>query len=53
MQSDQSGAQAVDLTNCDREPIHQLGLIQPFGCLFAFSSDWFVVHVSQNVSQFV
>ncbi len=23
----------VDLTNCDREPIHALGLIQPFGFL--------------------
>lgn len=24
---------AVDLTNCDREPIHRPGLIQPHGIL--------------------
>ena len=28
-------SETVDLTNCDREPIHQLGLIQPFGALIA------------------
>ncbi|MCF6368586.1 HWE histidine kinase domain-containing protein [Rhizobium halophilum] len=27
--------QAVDLTNCDREPIHLPGSIQPHGCLIA------------------
>jgi len=25
----------VDLTNCDREPIHIPGSIQPYGCLLA------------------
>jgi light-regulated signal transduction histidine kinase (bacteriophytochrome)/CheY-like chemotaxis protein len=39
----------VDLTNCDREPIHQLGAIQPFGFLLAFSSDWLVRRASANV----
>ncbi|TWT78038.1 Phytochrome-like protein cph1 [Posidoniimonas polymericola] len=29
---------AVDLTNCDREPIHIPGAIQPHGCLLAFST---------------
>ena len=39
----------VDLTNCDREPIHRLGLIQPFGALIAATSDWMVAHRSLNV----
>ncbi|MEO8618419.1 MAG: HWE histidine kinase domain-containing protein, partial [Sphingomicrobium sp.] len=42
----------VDLTNCDREPIHQLGAIQPIGCLIAVSTDWYVQRVSANISQF-
>lgn len=29
----------VDLTNCDREPIHILGAIQPFGFLLAAQRD--------------
>ncbi len=36
----------VDLTNCDREPIHTLGSVQPFGFLLAVNSDWLVVHAS-------
>ncbi|TKD53353.1 GAF domain-containing protein [Sphingomonas baiyangensis] len=39
----------VDLTNCDREPIHQLGAIQPFGFLLALSPDWIVRRASENV----
>ncbi|WP_431469734.1 HWE histidine kinase domain-containing protein [Sphingosinithalassobacter sp. LHW66-3] len=39
----------VDLTNCDREPIHELGAIQPFGFLIAVSSDWLVKRASANV----
>ncbi|QDP18934.1 HWE histidine kinase domain-containing protein [Sphingomonas xanthus] len=42
----------VDLTNCDREPIHLLGAIQPIGVLFALSSDWLVSRVSANVGEF-
>ncbi len=42
----------VDLTNCDREPIHLLGAIQPIGCLFAVSTDWMVSRVSANVGDF-
>ena len=44
-------SQKVDLTNCDREPIHLLGAIQPIGCLFAVSTDWLVSRVSANVEQ--
>ncbi|KIT17535.1 HWE histidine kinase domain-containing protein [Jannaschia aquimarina] len=39
----------VDLTNCDREPIHLLGHVQDYGCLIAVSSDWIVRHASRNV----
>ncbi len=41
----------VDLTNCDREPIHRLGLIQPFGALIAATPDWMVAHRSTNVEE--
>lgn len=43
----------VDLTNCDREPIHRLGAIQPFGFLIVVSSDWMVARASTNLAQFV
>ncbi|TYC53402.1 GAF domain-containing protein [Rhodobacterales bacterium] len=43
----------VDLTNCDREPIHLLGKIQSFGFLVAVTPDWFISHVSDNVSGFL
>lgn len=39
----------VDLTNCDREPIHELGAIQPFGFLLALSTDWLVRRASANI----
>lgn len=38
----------VDLTNCDREPIHLLGNVQSFGTLIAISADWIVQHASDN-----
>ena len=41
--------QDVNLTNCDREPIHQLGRIQEFGALIAVNADWFVAHRSANL----
>ncbi|MEN3793124.1 HWE histidine kinase domain-containing protein [Fulvimarina sp. MAC3] len=43
---------AVDLTNCDREPIHLLGGIQDFGFLLAVSFDWLIQRVSANVEAF-
>jgi light-regulated signal transduction histidine kinase (bacteriophytochrome)/CheY-like chemotaxis protein len=39
----------VDLTNCDREPIHLLGAIQPGGFLIAVSTDWIIARVSNNI----
>ena len=42
----------VDLTNCEREPIHILGNIQPFGFLVAVGTDWLIARVSANVEQF-
>jgi light-regulated signal transduction histidine kinase (bacteriophytochrome) len=45
---------AVDLSNCDREPIHLLGAIQSFGFLSAVSTpDWFVQRVSSNVAEWL
>jgi chemotaxis family two-component system sensor kinase Cph1 len=39
---------AVDLTTCDREPIHIPGAIQPHGVLLALDSDLRVAMVSAN-----
>lgn len=39
---------ALDLTSCDREPIHILGAVQAFGFLLAVSPDWIVTRVSAN-----
>ncbi len=46
-------AQGVDLTNCDREPIHRLGAIQPFGFMLAVSTEWVVTHASSNAGQWL
>ncbi|MFC7608678.1 hypothetical protein [Teichococcus aestuarii] len=46
---DLSLTQAVDLTNCDREPIHLLGGVQPIGFLVAVTSDWVVRRTSANI----
>ena len=43
----------VDLTNCDREPIHILGAIQPIGFLLALSPDMVVERTSANVESFL
>ncbi|WP_128290991.1 HWE histidine kinase domain-containing protein [Afifella aestuarii] len=44
----------VDLTNCDREPIHLLGAVQPFGFLVAVSrSSWVVTRVSRNAAEWL
>lgn len=43
----------VDLTNCDREPIHILGAIQPIGFLIAVTTDWIIARASQNTSDFI
>ncbi|SLN44140.1 HWE histidine kinase domain-containing protein [Pseudooctadecabacter jejudonensis] len=38
----------VDLTNCDKEPIHILGHVQSYGCLISTSADLMINHVSEN-----
>ena len=38
----------IDLTNCEREPIHIPGRVQPFGYLFAFTPDFILTHASVN-----
>jgi light-regulated signal transduction histidine kinase (bacteriophytochrome)/CheY-like chemotaxis protein len=48
-----TNSNAVDLTNCDREPIHILGAIQPIGFLLALTADWLIARVSANVAQFI
>ena len=48
---DSKPAQQVDLTNCDREPIHIPGRVQAFGCLIAVSSDWMIVHAAENCAE--
>ena len=44
------GSAVVDLNDCDREPIHIPGTIQPFGVLFALNEGMKVTQVSDNVS---
>ncbi len=44
---------AVDLSNCDREPIHLLGRVQEFGFLVAATSDWIISNVSENAGDFI
>src|SRR6476646_5049313 len=45
------GNAVVDLTDCDREPIHIPGTIQPYGVLFVLAEPALTVaQVSENVS---
>ena len=43
----------VDLTTCDREPIHIVGRVQAFGALVSVTADWIVNHASDNLRGFV
>ena len=43
----------VDLTNCDREPIHELGHVQSFGCVVVVSPDWLILHSSKNAETYL
>ncbi|TBR25443.1 MAG: GAF domain-containing protein, partial [Reyranella sp.] len=44
----------VDLTNCDREPIHLLGAIQPFGFLLGLdSTQWTITRASGNAVEWL
>ena len=47
------GENQVDLTNCDREPIHILGAIQPIGFLLALTTDWIIARASENSADFI
>jgi light-regulated signal transduction histidine kinase (bacteriophytochrome) len=40
----------LDLTSCDREPIHLLGTVQPFGVLLAATADGTIRYVSGNAA---
>ena len=45
---------AVDLTNCDNEPIHLLGAVQPFGFLVAADSvHWTITRASRNAAEWM
>lgn len=51
--SDNPSTVKVDLSNCDREPIHILGQIQPHGILFACGvDDWRISHASLNTDRY-
>lgn len=42
----------TDLTNCDREPIHQPGAIQPHGALLVCNAgDLLITHASENIER--
>ncbi|WP_153801189.1 ATP-binding protein [Foetidibacter luteolus] len=44
----------VNLTNCDKEPIHIPGLIQPHGFLMALHPESYIIEkVSQNISAYL
>src|ERR1700761_1294726 len=43
----------VDLTNCDREPIHIPGSVQPFGFLLGLLSDFSIALASENAPSFL
>lgn len=45
-------SEPVDLTNCDREPIHLLGAIQPIGFLVAVSDAWVIERASDNLEAY-
>ncbi|WP_281234019.1 ATP-binding protein [Flavobacterium gelatinilyticum] len=43
----------VNLTNCEHEPIHIPGKIQPHGFLIGVTADWKIDFCTQNISSFV
>jgi chemotaxis family two-component system sensor kinase Cph1 len=42
----------IDLTNCDREPIHIPGNIQPHGFLIALNHNFKITYCSENIEVF-
>ena len=46
--------ETFNLTNCDREPIHIPGAIQPHGLLLVISPlEWQITQISQNTQEFL
>jgi light-regulated signal transduction histidine kinase (bacteriophytochrome) len=43
----------IDLTNCDKEPIHRLGHIQPFGLLLAADEQEVICHASSDLERWI
>ncbi|MGV3540341.1 MAG: GAF domain-containing protein, partial [Rufibacter sp.] len=43
----------VDLSNCDKEPIHHIGRIQPHGFLLVLGQEHTIEQVSHNISAFL
>jgi len=43
----------VTLTNCEHEPIHIPGQIQPHGFLLGITSEWKIEYCTNNISSFV
>ncbi|MFH6948191.1 GAF domain-containing protein [Flavobacterium sp. FlaQc-51] len=43
----------VTLTNCDQEPIHIPGKIQPHGFLMGLTTDWIIDYCTSNISSFI
>ena len=39
------------LTDCDREPIHQIGAVQDFGGLIVCTADWVIAQQSTNCAE--
>src|SRR4051812_45707715 len=48
-----SSESAVELTTCDREPIHVPGAIQSFGFLLSVNADWLVIRASENTQSHI
>ncbi|MBU3022666.1 HWE histidine kinase domain-containing protein [Aestuariibacter sp. A3R04] len=43
----------VDLTTCDKEPIHLPGSVQSFGFLLALQPDWLIAYCSENTPYYL
>ena len=44
----------IDLSNCDKEPIHHIGSIQLHGCLLILQlPSWKIIQASENVSSYL
>ncbi|WET02435.1 ATP-binding protein [Flavobacterium sp. YJ01] len=43
----------VTLTNCDQEPIHIPGKIQPHGFLIGLTDDWIIDFCTSNISSYI